>query len=147
MTVRFWNWCLRGFTCWNWLGTRRHPYLVVLTCAGIATGTAIALGELAGGNRVFAAIEDVNPIWFLVCAGALVVAYCGYVLALHETARVDDGPRLGLRHAAQVVAAGFGAFFAASAAGGFEVDYWALRRAGASRRDALLRVGALGALE
>ncbi|MBV8394672.1 MAG: flippase-like domain-containing protein, partial [Actinobacteria bacterium] len=46
-----------------------------------------------------------------------------------------------------VVAAGFGAFFSASAAGGFEVDYWALRHAGLTRREALKRVLGLGTLE
>jgi len=55
--------------------------------------------------------------------------------------------RARFRHAATVVAAGFGAFFSASAAGGFKVDYWALRHAGASRRDALTRVLGLGTLE
>jgi len=38
-------------------------------------------------------------------------------------------------------------FFSAAAAGGFELDYWALRHAGASRRDALSRVIGLGTLE
>jgi uncharacterized membrane protein YbhN (UPF0104 family) len=46
-----------------------------------------------------------------------------------------------------VVAAGFGAFFAASASGGFKVDYLALRNAGAMRKDALARVLGLGMLE
>jgi hypothetical protein len=70
----------------------------------------------------------------------MAVAYLGYVLALRETARVNDGPALPFGHASRVVAAGFGAFFATSAKGGFEVDYWALRRAGAERRDAVARV-------
>src|ERR671924_2027959 len=136
-----------AFTRWHWLGRRRHPFLVVFLSAAIGTGTAIVLGWLAGEARVFHVLDQVNPIWFLVCAGGLGVAYFGYVLALHETARVDSGPRLGFRHTSRIVAAGFGAFFATSAAGGFEVDYWALRRAGASRRDALARVLGLGTLE
>jgi uncharacterized membrane protein YbhN (UPF0104 family) len=143
-----WRRCVRAASCWNWLGVRRHPILVVLFSAGVGAATAIALGSLAGGSRtVFHVLGDVNPAWFGVCVAAEAVAYFGYVLALHETARIDDGPRLGLRHAMEVVAAGFGAFFAASAAGGFEVDYWALRRAGASRREAIRRVMGLGTLE
>jgi uncharacterized membrane protein YbhN (UPF0104 family) len=107
----------------------------------------VLLGELAGNGRIFRSLDGVNPTWFAAAVAAQIVAYAGYVLALHETARVDDGPRLGFGHAARVVAAGFGAFFAASPAGGFEVDYWALRRAGAPRRDALARVLGLGTLE
>jgi uncharacterized membrane protein YbhN (UPF0104 family) len=148
MLRTFWRQCVRTATCWNWLGVRRHPFLVVLSSAAIGAGTAIGLGSLAGGSaKVFRALGDVNLPWFGACVAAEAVAYLGYVLALHETARVDEGPRLGLRHAMQVVAAGFGAFFAASAAGGFEVDYWAFRRAGASRREALRRVLGLGTLE
>jgi uncharacterized membrane protein YbhN (UPF0104 family) len=142
-----WKAAVHSLTCWGWLGFRRHPYLVLLVSAGIGTGTAILLGRLAGENKVFRVLSDVNPIWFAVCIGAECVAYAGYVLALHETARVDEGPQLGLGHAARVVVAGFGAFFAASPAGGFEVDYWALRRAGAPRGDALARVMGLGTLE
>jgi len=144
---RAWKGIVHSFTCWEWLGGRRHPYLVILASVGIGAGTAVLLGWLAGRANVLHVLAAVNPIWFLVCVGAEIVAYLGYVLALHETARVDEGPRLGLAHAAQVVAAGFGAFFAASAAGGFEVDYWALRRAGVPRREALNRVMGLGTLE
>jgi uncharacterized membrane protein YbhN (UPF0104 family) len=142
-----WSGFMRSVNHWRWLGMRRHPFLILLASVGVAGGTAVLLGEVAGGNSVFRALGRINPIWLLVCVGAEILAYFGYVLALHETARVDDGPRLGLGQAARVVAAGFGAFFAASAAGGFEVDYWALRRAGASRRDALCRVLGLGTLE
>jgi uncharacterized membrane protein YbhN (UPF0104 family) len=142
-----WKGIAYSFTCWSWLGFRRHPFLVILASAIVGVGTAFLLGAIAGRAKVFEVLSDVNPIWFAVCVGAEIVAYCGYVLALHETARVDQGPHLGLAHAARVVAAGFGAFFATSAAGGFEVDYWALRRAGASRRDALNRVLGLGTLE
>jgi uncharacterized membrane protein YbhN (UPF0104 family) len=145
--VQAWKGAVHSVTCWKWLGTRRHPFVVVLGSAAIGAGTAILLGWIAGDAKVFHAIHHINPIWFVASIGFQLVAYLGYVVALHESARVDDGPRLGLAHCARVVAAGFGAFFAASAAGGFEVDYWALRRAGASRRDALSRVLGLGTLE
>ena len=147
MPSKAWKGLVYSITCWSWLGFRRHPFLVLLISAGIGAGTAILLAWLAGNAKVFHVLASVNPIWFLVCVGGEIVAYLGYVLALHETARVDEGPRLGFGQAARVVAAGFGAFFAASAAGGFEVDYWAIRRAGASRRDAVARVLGLGTLE
>jgi uncharacterized membrane protein YbhN (UPF0104 family) len=62
-------------------------------------------------------------------------------------ARVDDGPRLSFSLTTRTVVAGFGVFAATHAAGGFAVDYWALRRAGLTRRDAISRVLGLGALE
>jgi uncharacterized membrane protein YbhN (UPF0104 family) len=108
---------------------------------------ALFLGDVAGHAPILETARHVRPEWFALCLVAQAVAYLGYVFALRETARVDGGPALAFRHAASVVAAGFGAFFSASAAGGFEVDYWALRHAGASRREALRRVLGLGTLE
>jgi uncharacterized membrane protein YbhN (UPF0104 family) len=132
---------------WSWLGGHRHPLLVVVASVGIAAAVGLGAAHVAGVARVFRVIHHVDPVWFAVCLAAEAVAYAGYVLMLHETARVDGGPRLGLRHTAQIVAAGFGAFFAASASGGFKVDYLALRNAGARRKEALARVLGLGMLE
>ena len=54
---------------------------------------------------------------------------------------------MDLAVSAKTVVAGFGVFAATRASGGFAVDYWALRREGAGRRDAVGRVLALGFLE
>jgi uncharacterized membrane protein YbhN (UPF0104 family) len=137
----------RSIACWHWLGLKRHPLVVVAASAAVSAGAATLLFHLARHGKIWQHLGTIEPTWFLVCAAGQGIAYLGYVLALHETARVDGGPRLGFGLAARVVAAGFGAFFAASAAGGFEVDYWALRRAGASRRESLSRVLGLGTLE
>lgn len=137
--------CGRG--CLDWIARRRHPLVVVALSAVIAVGVGVAVAHVAGVARVSYVLRHVEPTWFLACLAAEAVAYVGYVLALRETARVDGGPRLGLRHAAEIVAAGFGAFFSASASGGFKVDYLALRHAGALRKEALARVLGLGMLE
>ena len=137
----------RVYKPWHWLGFRRHPVTVGIASLAVFAGVAVGFAYLAGEGKVLDHIGTMNVPWLSVCVLAEIVAYLGYVLAVHETARVDGGPRLGLMKSAHVVAAGFGAFFAATAAGGFEVDYWALRRAGASRRDALCRVLGLGTLE
>ncbi len=142
-----WERARRGVSGWRWLGFNKHPLLVVAVSAAVAAGVAVAFAHLAGDGRVFGHLDNIAPLWFVVCLVAEVIAYGGYVVALRSTARVGGGPRLGLGLAARVVAAGFGAFFAASAAGGFQVDYWAFRRSGASRRDALARVLGLGTLE
>ena len=79
-------------------------------------------------------------LWLAPAFGAQCLAYVAYAFALQGTARVDGGPRLGFRLAMRVVAAGFGAWFARSSKGGFELDYRALRGAGARRQEALSRV-------
>jgi uncharacterized membrane protein YbhN (UPF0104 family) len=62
-------------------------------------------------------------------------------------ARVDEGPELDVAVSVQTVVAGFGVFAATRSSGGFAVDYWAFRRAGARRREAWARVLGLGFLE
>src|SRR4051794_24995118 len=77
---------------WSWLGGHRHPLVVVLASVGIAAAAGLAVAHVAGAARVFHVMHRVNPIWFGVCLAAEAVAYVGYVLMLHETARVDNGP-------------------------------------------------------
>jgi len=82
-----------------------------------------------------------------MCLGALgaeAVAYVGYVLSYREVARVEDGQAMAKMDAVAAVAAGFGPFVAR---GGFAVGLHAFRQAGASDREARVRVLGLGALE
>jgi uncharacterized membrane protein YbhN (UPF0104 family) len=139
---------VRRSTRWaTWLGGWRHPFVLVVGSVLVALAAGIPLTHVAGRTRVLDTFAHWHPIWLLVCLGAEALAYVGYVFALRETARVDGGPQLSYGHAFRVVAAGFGAFFAASASGGFEIDYLAFRHAGASRRQALARVLGLSTLE
>lgn len=138
----------RTFRLWtSWLGGWRHPFVLVVGSVGVALAAGIPLAYVAGDTRVVDRLEHWHPIWLLVCLAAEALAYVGYVFALRETARVDGGPQLSYGHAFRVVAAGFGAFFAASTSGGFEIDYLAFRHAGATRRQALARVLGLSTLE
>ena len=75
------------------------------------------------------------------------LAYAGYVLTVRDMARVDGGAEMSVRLSAEAVVGGFGVFAATRASGGFAVDYWAFRRTGADRREAIARVLGLGFLE
>ena len=125
----------------------RQRLFFVLLCAIAAYDVGVWVAGLAGHARVLDVLVAANPVWFAVSFAAQTVAYVAYAFALQGTARVDGGPRLSFRHAIRVVAAGFGAYFARSAKGGFELDYRALRGAGARRQEALARVVGLGLLE
>jgi uncharacterized membrane protein YbhN (UPF0104 family) len=124
-----------------------RPPLVLGVAATAVFAAALGLAARVGFDRVEHAVTHVHPIWLLVCLGGEVLAYLGYVLAVRDTARVDDGPELGLSLSTKTVVAGFGVFSATRSNGGFAVDYWMLRRAGEERDGAIARVLALGALE
>jgi uncharacterized membrane protein YbhN (UPF0104 family) len=120
---------------------------VLVVPAVLALGAIAGLAYLAGGERIDRAARNLHPAWLVLCLGGELVAYAGYVLAVRDTAKVDQGPKLSFGHSIRAVVGGFGVFAATRTSGGFAVDYWALRTAGENREGAVARVLALGALE
>jgi hypothetical protein len=124
------------------------PLVVIAVAAGASVATGFVLAASAGWPEVLRLVYARHAwIWLVVCLVSEVVAYVGYVLTIRDMARVDDGPELDLAASTKTVVAGFGVFAATRSSGGFAVDYWAFRRAGAGKRDAMNRVLALGFLE
>ena len=125
-----------------------RSYLVVFAAAaGLAMLTAVLVADLAGLDTLRRAASHFDPRWLLICAAGQVAGYLGYALALRNVAQVDGGPRLSIGSTARTAAAGFGVHGASHVSGGFAVDYWALRRAGLERGQAIARVTCLGTLE
>jgi uncharacterized membrane protein YbhN (UPF0104 family) len=125
----------------------RRPVVVLVLPALLALGAIVGLADLAGAERLDQAARNLHPVWLVLCFGGELVAYAGYVLAVRDTAKVDNGPKLSFGHSIQAVVGGFGVFAATRSSGGFAVDYWALRTAGEDREGAVARVLALSALE
>jgi hypothetical protein len=101
------------------------------------------MAAIAGWDRVEDRFHPGLSLWFGLAFAAELAAFAAYVLAYRAVAAVEDGPRLGLREATELVAVGFGAFLAK---GGAAVDSEALQR-GSSDREGEIRVMALDALE
>jgi hypothetical protein len=125
----------------------RRPVLVLVVPAVLALGAIAGLVDIAGAERIDRAARHLHPVWLVLCFGGELVSYAGYVLAVRDTAKVDQGPKLSFGHSIRAVIGGFGVFAATRTSGGFAVDYWALRTAGEDREGAVARVLALGALE
>ncbi|HVA30019.1 MAG TPA: lysylphosphatidylglycerol synthase domain-containing protein [Gaiellaceae bacterium] len=124
------------------------PLVVIMVAAGATIATSLVLAASAGWPKVLHRVYTPHAwLWLGVCLGGELAAYLGYVLTIRDMARVDDGPELDMAVSAKTVVAGFGVFAATRSSGGFAVDYWAFRRAGAGKRDAASRVLALGFLE
>jgi uncharacterized membrane protein YbhN (UPF0104 family) len=122
--------------------------VVVLAAAGATVGVVLELASDAGWAEVMRLVDAGHSwAWLAVCLVGELIAYGGYVLTVRAVARVDDGNILKLRASITEVIAGFGVFAATRTSGGFAVDYWAFREAGADRRQAVRRVLALGFLE
>ena len=125
----------------------RRPVFVLVVPTVLALGAIAGLADLAGAERIDRAARHLHPAWLVLCFGGEFLAYAGYVLAVRDTAKVDEGPKLSFGHSIRAVIGGFGVFAATRTSGGFAVDYWALRTAGEDREGAVARVLALGALE
>jgi hypothetical protein len=108
----------------------------------------LELASDAGWTDVMRLVDAAHSwAWLAVCLVGELIAYGGYVLTIRAVARVDEGNAIELRASITEVIAGFGVFAATRTSGGFAVDYWAFREAGADRRQAVRRVLALGFLE
>ena len=131
---------------YSWV--EEKPLVILIAAAGATVGVALVLASEAGWPRVLRlAHERGSWAWLLVCLAGELAAYGGYVLTVRDMARVDKGSGLALRASVAAVVAGFGVFAATRSSGGFAVDYWAFREAGAGKREAVRRVLGLGFLE
>ncbi len=130
------------------LSFEQKPLGIIVLAAGATIVVSYVLAASAGWAHVHRIVYAQHSwAWLGVCLAGETIAYVGYVLTIRDIARVDRGPEMNLAVSAKTVVAGFGVFAATRASGGFAVDYWALRREGAGRRDAVGRVLALGFLE
>jgi uncharacterized membrane protein YbhN (UPF0104 family) len=124
------------------------PLVVIIAAATATVGVAYILASSAGWAHVARVTEARHAwAWLGVCLAGELVAYAGYVLTVRDMARVLDGTGISLAASVQTVVGGFGVFAATRSSGGFAVDYWAFRKAGATQRDAAARAVGLGLLE
>ena len=130
------------------LHVEEKPVAVVVAATSATIVVSYLLAASVGWRHVSHIVYAKHSwMWLGACLIGELLAYLGYVLTLRDIARVDDGPEMDIAASTKTVVAGFGVFAATRGSGGFAVDYWALRREGAGRRDAVGRVLALGFLE
>src|SRR2546430_9360394 len=122
----------------------QHPLALPLLALLIATATSVAMASVAGFRAVDSALQRANPAWLGLILGARLAAYAGYALAHRAT--LTPAGRASIPVDARLKLVAFGAA-ATSLAGGFATDHRAMRGAGASPREATVRVLSLGALE
>lgn len=105
----------------------------------------VGMSYVAGFAAVRHAVEHPDWPWLLASLGAVLVAFAGYYLAYRGVGKVEGGPDdLDVRSRLAVVTAGFGGFVAH---GGSALDEVVMQAAGASEREAKVRVSLLAGLE
>jgi uncharacterized protein (TIRG00374 family) len=132
----------------NILGIDAKKALITIVVAVLLLIGAFSLiGKAADWDEIGEALEAANRHWFPICLAGLMCAYAGYIAGYREIARMHGGPNLPIWTVTRIVGIGFGANVLGSAAGGLAVDFWALRRAGASTHDSARRVLGFNTLE
>ena len=125
----------------------RRALITLVAAAILAIGAIALIGHLSDYSRILDIADEADLRWLAACAAGEVLAYFGYILAYHELARAQGGPRMSYWTVSRVVALGFGATAIGSSAGGLATDFWALHRAGAPVHEAAQRTLALNTLK
>lgn len=134
----------------NWLtGHHLHRRVTQLTAllvlaAVLEMAAAVGLTYVAGFSAVYSVLTRVQWPWIAASVVAVVVSFVGYYFAYRGIYQVEDGHRLRRSQMISVVTGGFGGFLAH---GGSALDDYALRAAGADKRDATVRVSTLAGME
>lgn len=126
---------------------REAPELLGLVALAMALylAAATAMAWIAGFHNVYHHLLQPTWWWLPASLGAIALSFVGYYFGYQGVASVESGPvDLSTDERLAVVAAGFGGFLAH---GGAAVDRFVMRAAGASKREARVRVALLAGLE
>lgn len=123
---------------------RRYVSATLTLGAAISFAALLAIVWAAGWTQVWQGAVHADWVWLIVAPVAVLLSHLGYSLTYREVARVGQGPDLAGEEAVAMVTTGFGPF---SPRGGFALDAREFRNLGLTKRDAKLRVRALGMIE
>ncbi len=123
------------------LFTPRRAVKTVLIVFALLIGIYFLFPKLVGLSDALSMLGDADPVWIAVAIGFNVVAIATYI-ALFKAVVGGDALRLTWAETYEINMAGVAAtlLFSAAGAGGIALTYWALRKAGMGRRDAVRRM-------
>src|SRR4051812_970411 len=128
------------------LRDRRRIAGLVAAVVLLVVAIYVILPKVVGLNDVFGRLSDATWYWVVIAAAFNALSFGAYSVLFRGVlgGREDDlvHRRLDLRTSYQITMAGFVAttIFSAGGAGGIALTYWALRKAGMSRRRAACRM-------
>ena len=128
------------------LGDRRRIAGLVTAVVLLVVAIYVILPKIVGLNDVVGRLSDAHWYWVVVAVSFTFVSFSSYTLLFRGVlaGRDDDlvHRRLDYRTSFLITMSGFvaAALFSAGGAGGIALTYWALRKAGMSRRRAACRM-------
>ncbi len=119
--------------------------LMTALAAALYLAAGFGMAYVAGFDAVWRAVQRPDWPWLAASFGGVALAFVGYYFGYRGVGKIEEGPEdLDTRSRLAVVAAGFGGFLAHGGAG---LDGHVMRAAGASEREAKVRVFLLAGLE
>jgi uncharacterized protein (TIRG00374 family) len=121
--------------------TRRRLIQTLVVVVALLVGIYFLFPRLVGLGNALGKLDEADPIWIVVAIGFNVVAFATYT-ALFKAVVGGDALRLRWSETYEINMAGLAAtlLFSAAGAGGIVLTFWALRKAGMRRHDAVRRM-------
>lgn len=108
----------------------------------VASGVVALIGNAAGFGDVRETLEAGQPTWLAAPFAGQLLVFAAYARVYRAAVAVEGGPAVATPLALRVVLGSFALtqLVAAGGAAGLAAGYWALRKLGFDRRDAVVRV-------
>ncbi len=121
--------------------TTKRIVQTLILIAVLLVGIYFLFPKLVGFGDALGRLDDADPVWIGVAIALNVAAYATYI-ALFKAVVGGDALRLSWSETYEINMAGVAAtlLFSAGGAGGVALTYWALRKAGMTRRDTARRM-------
>jgi uncharacterized protein (TIRG00374 family) len=121
--------------------TRRRLIQTAVVVIALLVGIYFLFPRLVGLGNALGKLDEAEPIWIVVAIGFNVIAFATYT-ALFKAVVGGDALRLRWSETYEINMAGLAAtlLFSAAGAGGVMLTFWALRKAGMRRHDAVRRM-------
>ncbi|HEY2334545.1 MAG TPA: lysylphosphatidylglycerol synthase transmembrane domain-containing protein [Solirubrobacterales bacterium] len=121
--------------------TRRRLIQTLVVVVALLVGIYFLFPRLVGLGNALGKLDEAEPVWIVVAIGFNVVAFATYT-ALFKAVVGGNELRLRWTETYEINMAGLAAtlLFSAAGAGGIVLTFWALRKAGMRRHDAVRRM-------
>jgi uncharacterized protein (TIRG00374 family) len=121
--------------------TRRRLIQTAVVVVALLVGIYFIFPKLVGLSNALGKLDDADPLWIAIAIGFNVVAFGTYI-ALFKAVVGGDALRFTWLETYEINMAGLAAtlLFSAAGAGGIVLTFWALRKAGMARHEAVRRM-------